>query len=81
MKTSSSEGCDGVQCLLLIVEPAFESDRGEIDLLLDGVVQLRTTQPPHVSEIKRAHDDQRHGYAGGEKQQFASNTHLISEEI
>ena len=67
---------DGVERLFLIVEPAFESDGGEVDLLLNGVVQLRATQAPHVSEIERSSQHQRHGDAGSEKQQFASNTHI-----
>ena len=34
---------DGIECLLLIVEPAFERHSCEIDLLLYGVVELRAT--------------------------------------
>jgi hypothetical protein len=69
--------CDGVECLLLIVEPAFERDRSEIDLLLYGVVELRATQSPHVAEVKRANYHQRHGDTRSEQQQFAANPQLL----
>ena len=37
---------------------------------------MRATQAPHVSEIEQANHNQRHSYAGGEKQQFAPNSHI-----
>jgi hypothetical protein len=60
--------CDGIQRLLLIVEPTFESHGCEFNLLLDGIIQLSAAQSPHVQEVKRAYDNKRHSYAGGEEQ-------------
>ena len=58
------------------IEPTFESYCCEIDLLLYGVVQLRATQSPHVSEVKHANQNQRHRYTSSEEQQFSANSQL-----
>jgi hypothetical protein len=65
----------------LVDEPTVESYGCELDLLLNGVVQLRATQSPHISEIKRANDNQRHSYTDSEEKQFAANTQLLSPHL
>ena|SRR5688500_1805849 len=77
----AGQRCDGVQRFLLIVEPAFESERGEVDLLFHRVVQLRSTQSPHTSKVQRANQDERHRYPGSEEQQFAANPQTQSPLI